>query len=507
MRCGLAVVVALGGSLLACAQGAPASLEYVDQVPAQPRIGETVTVRFRAVDVRGEPQAGTPVSFTLQGEPPGVSLGAAEVRTTVGDGMAITTLKATGRVASAVVMARSGDTEALSQAISFAGAGASSRQLTFQCGPVAGVASGGLHAIGAYDNSRHLIAGVKVECTAHVGDRNGDGVSGAQVSFLSEAGTIGPSSTSQTDAVGNAVVLYKTSLPLPMDVEPGTFTWTPTVDATHTGELLAPLWLHPFEWKQNPVADYGAPPTLEEPRRPDPIVPGRTNNPRDNLVTLIAITTGEEAFDDRNNNGTWDSGEPFVDLTEPFVDADDSGTWEPGEHFVDANGNGVWNGKNGTYDVSTLIWVQERLLWTGWPDQRDRDPALTTHPTVRQVAPAAGPIVLQHFGRARVEVLLTDPWFNGIAQNAESDGCGVPGSVVQVRSQTLTGLRYTYDASQPIVYTVSDLHDPAQNPPPAPNPTPVPWSAIPVCEFTGASPEQDGHVVKLPLLEIYGTVL
>jgi hypothetical protein len=434
-------------------------------------------------------------------------LGATGVRTVVGGGLAITTLKATGRVASAVVVARSGATEALSQPISFAGAGASSRQLTFQCGPVAGVASGGVHAIGAYDNARHLIAGVKLECTAHVGDRNGDGVTGAQVSFLSEAGTIGPSSTSVTDAVGNAQVLYKTSLPLPVDVEPGTFTWTPTVDATHTGELLAPLWMHPFEWMADPVAGYGGAPTLEEPRRPDPILPERINNPRDNLVTLIAITTGEEAFEDRNNNGTWEQGEPFVDLTEPFVDADDSGTWEPSEHFVDANGNGVWDGKNGSYDVSTLIWVQERILWTGWPDRRDRDPASTAQPIVRQLSPPPGPIALSHFGNVRVEVLLTDPWFNGIAQNAEGDGCSATATAVAVVSESLAGIRFTYESARPIVYRVKDVHDPAQTPQPAPFPSPVPWVVTPQCTFTATHEEQGGHVVEVGLPDISGTVL
>ncbi|MBF5041381.1 hypothetical protein FGE12_03205 [Aggregicoccus sp. 17bor-14] len=500
---GLAVCVALSCSLLGCSQGDPASLEFVDLAPAQPRLGETVTVRFRAVDERGEPQQGTPVTFSLQGEPPGVELGDTEVRTTVGDGLAITTLKATGRVASAVVVAKAGNTQALSQPISFAGAEASSRQLTFQCGPVAGAASGGRHAIGAYDSTRSLIAGVKLECTAHLGDRNGDGVPGVQVSFLTEAGTIGPSSTSLTDVVGNAAVLYKTSLPLPVDVEPATFSWTPPVDATHTGELVAPLWMHPFEWMQNPVAGYGTAATLEEPRRPDPILPGRVNNPRDNLVTLIAITTGEEAFEDRNNNGTWDTGEPFVDLTEPFVDANDSGTWEPGERFVDANGNGTWDGKNGRYDASTLIWAQERILWTGWPDDRDRDPANT--PTVRQVSPAAGAIALGHFGRQKVVILIDDPWFNPPAQNGEGDGCASTDSVVRVTSETLFGMRFTYAPAAPLVYRVEDVHDPASNPQPAPFPSAVAWETTPRCSFTAS--DKDGHVVSVFAPRVFGTVL
>ncbi|MBN1210051.1 MAG: Ig-like domain-containing protein, partial [Myxococcaceae bacterium] len=231
------------------------------------------------------------MKFSLQSVVPGVTLSPEESTTDVGDGIASTQLVATGRVASVVVIATAGDKTALSPAVSFAGAGASATQLTFQCGEFSGDGSGGLHAIGAWDETRYLIAGVKVRCSAHVGDRNGDGISGAQVSFLTEAGTIGPTSTSVTDVVGNAEILYKTSYPLPEETDPGTFTWSPRNDATYTGDYLAPLWMHPFFWTANPIRDYspGAPPNINpyeprpEPWRDDPIRPNRRNNPRDNL--------------------------------------------------------------------------------------------------------------------------------------------------------------------------------------------------------------------------------
>lgn len=67
MRPGLAPWVAFASLLfVACSPSAPATLEFVDQSPAQPRLGEITTLRFRAVDSRGQPQAGTPVSFTLE---------------------------------------------------------------------------------------------------------------------------------------------------------------------------------------------------------------------------------------------------------------------------------------------------------------------------------------------------------------------------------------------------------------------------------------------------------
>ena len=44
-------------------------------------------------------------------------------------------------------------------------------------------------------------------------------------------------------------------------------------------------------------------------------------NPRDGLVTLVTFVQGAEGFDDQNQSGTWDLGEPFDDLPEPYVDA------------------------------------------------------------------------------------------------------------------------------------------------------------------------------------------
>ncbi|MDC0715148.1 Ig-like domain-containing protein [Stigmatella sp. ncwal1] len=512
MRLGLASCVALASVFwVACEPPPPATLEFVDQSPAQPRLGEITTVRFRAVDSRGLPQAGSTVSFRLQPEVPGVSLSPTEASTNVGDGIASTQIIATGRVASAVVVATSGDKTAVSPAVSFAGANAHSKQFTFQCGEVAGNASGGVHAIGAYDETRYLIAGVKLRCTAHVADRNGDGIAGAQVSFITEAGTIGPSSTSITDVVGNAQVLYKTSYPLPVETDPGTFTWSPINDATHTGDYLAPLWMQPFIWTENPIRDYGTAINPQTPRpepfRKDPLRPNRINNPRDNLVAMIAVTTGEEGYDDANNNGQFDAGETFVDLTEPFVDNNDNGTWDAGERFVDTNANGRWDGKNGQFDASTLIWVQERILWTGWPHPMDRDlTPLNEVPVVRQLSPPAGTTVnVGHFAEVFSTFLLADPWFNGLARNSNEDGCkgGAVGPVVV--DPLPKGVAYTYPAFTVEIYKIRDAHDIQADPPPAPFPAPgIAFDVNASCSYTG-SPEE-GHVVLVPAPPLKGLV-
>lgn len=139
---------------------------------------------------------------------------------------------------------------------------------------------------------------------------------------------------------------------------------------------------------------------------PNPITTA-IRNPRDGWVTVLAVTQGEEGFFDQNGNGIYDAGEKFIDTPgEPFLDADDNGVYNRpesfldlnldgiynlGEPFIDDNNNGrydsgdpffidvnhdtLWNGPNGAWDSSTLIWKQIKLLFSGalyW-DRLDND--------------------------------------------------------------------------------------------------------------------------------------
>ncbi len=102
----------------------------------------------------------------------------------------------------------------------------------------------------------------------------------------------------------------------------------------------------------------------------------RTHNPRDGVVTIIAVADGEEAFFDGNGNGVYDRGtdtvglstsEPFIDQGEPFVDIDDNGQWEAGEWFLDVDGNRAYTVRNGVWDGDTKIWTQTVVVYTGAP--------------------------------------------------------------------------------------------------------------------------------------------
>ncbi len=514
-RLGLFLLASVAGALAGCGDQGPASLVFVEISPSQPKLGDITTVKFAATDSRGLPAEGIVVDFELERAVGGVTLGPTQSSTNQGSGEVITQLTATGRVASVVVVARSGDKIARSPPISFAGSTVSARGITFQCGPVAGEGSGGIHALMAYGPNRDLVAGVKVDCTAHVSDRNGDGIPGALVSFLTEAGTIGPTAESVTNVIGNATVLYKTSFPLPEDVLPGKYVHQAVEGPQHTGERLAPDWMEPYEWRQNPMTgmlpDPSCPGGCDEPRRADPIRPGRINNPRDNLVAMVAITAGEESFVDANNNGVWDDGEPYVDITEPFVDSNDNGTWDPGELYVDTNGDGVWTGKNGVYDPSTLIWKQNRILWTGLPTSYDYQDAAPPNPpqgyvaTVMRVFPT-GAIVIPHHGMVSVGYRVSDPWFNTFAGNQSGDGCKAEASPRVAAFPTIfgwEGIKLTYPTVHSVNFQVYDAHDP-ENPDAVALTPPVPWSVSTLC-VTTSSP-QAGHTVEIGLGGISGTV-
>jgi hypothetical protein len=102
----------------------------------------------------------------------------------------------------------------------------------------------------------------------------------------------------------------------------------------------------------------------------------RTHNPRDGVVTVIAIADGEEAFFDSNGNGKYDAGEPFIDLGEPFVDNNDNGVWDAGEWFLDVDGSGTYTVGNLAWDGTTKIWTQTVVVYTGDPATVDNGAGL-----------------------------------------------------------------------------------------------------------------------------------
>lgn len=91
---------------------------------------------------------------------------------------------------------------------------------------------------------------------------------------------------------------------------------------------------------------------------------------------VLAYTYGEESFTDLNDNGLYDSGEPFTDISEPFFDINNDGLRDAStEEFVDADGDNVFDDKDGLFTgtpcvgdntvcnrVSTLIWDRRDIV-------------------------------------------------------------------------------------------------------------------------------------------------
>lgn len=324
-----------------------ASFKFVSAEP--PIIGlqgsgnqETSVVTFQALDANNAAcPEGLSVEFSVSKDiatlqpPTGKTNSAGRVSTTVKSGTGVGSVKV-------VVKSADGSVSAESDSITIAGGIADWDNFDLTCNR---------RAIGGFGD---LEAGLRMLCQAHVADRDGLKIAGVKVGFLAEAGSLAKDVT--TDEQGVATNTYKTQAPFPQDVRPA---------SAAEYKKLMPDWMQTEldsgvepSWPCNHVIQTGT----------------GTNwtyaecNPRDGVVTIIAYTVGEEAYEDANNNGQYDSGEGFVDLPEPYVDSNDNGQYDEGELYSDVNGNKSWDGPNGKWDRNTVIWKATKIVWTGEPN-------------------------------------------------------------------------------------------------------------------------------------------
>lgn len=174
--------------------------------------------------------------------------------------------------------------------------------------------------------------GVTATITAFLADRYGNWnvLQGTSVSFATEAGAINAASTTGSD--GTAVTTLRTQAPTPEFISDG--------------------------------------------------------NPKNGWVSVVAMTTGEEAFTDVNANGVYDSGEPFIDIGKPFIDANHNGVYDIGEQFFDwpagiiSNVTNSYQTGNGVWDAQIPIWKEITLVFTGPPDPTNSVISSTTGTTI-----------------------------------------------------------------------------------------------------------------------------
>ena len=288
-----------------------------------------------------------------------------------------------------------------------------------------------------------------MNCTVFIADRNSQRMPRQQVTFLAEAGAIDRFAT--TDALGSAVAVYRATAPGPMDVAamaPGTaratspITWTSRYAGVrpsgYDGVIAQPWYGGGVDTVQNGELN-------GEPSRLGVCGSGAngTCNPRDGLVSLIAIVSGEEQWDDLNRNGQWDPGEDFLDLPEPFIDVNDDGKYDmaiEGENYVDVNQNGKWDGPNGKWDAATRIWKTAKVVWTGDPSS-----SVFATDTRSPPLPVPSPLTVPHCSNpVGVVLVVADANLNFPANAA--------GDVVDCR--TSSGLA----SAKPTGYAVLDGH-------------------------------------------------
>ncbi len=204
---------------------------------------------------------------------------------------------------------------------------------------------------------------INVTCNLSAQTVGGDvlSVESLNVFYLSEAGTL---STVYDETDYNVIYSVQGGHSAPMDVEPV------TGEPSRVGSL------------------------------------GEEYNPRDGVVTLLAITSGTEAWTDVNSNGERDSNEPFEDIGEPYLDVDDNGTFDVGEEYFDTNGDGEWTGANGQFDGETMIFAQTKIIWTGELREAVDAARLETEPTSTVIADG---------GQITLKVWLIDKHMNPIA--------------------------------------------------------------------------------------------
>lgn len=329
------------------------SLEYVSATPQVIGLkggGQTASsaVIFLVKDINGTPAIdGTQVSFVMSG-PSGGKLPSAGGEY-IGDiDASPTTATASTVSGNATVTLNSGS---VAGPVTIAASVISGSQ-TFSASSATISIGGGVPSAAHFNlaTTKFNLPGLVVSnsqatISAFIADRFGNYnvLTGTSVSFYTEAGAIDTSNV--TDATGITTVTFRTQAPDPAEV---------SITASET-TLINSLNL---TFAQGIPTD-------------------GTYHPRDGWVTVLASVQGEEAFEDANANGIYDSGETFSDLGEPFVDKDDDGARDtsPFEEYIDVNGNGSYNGPNGVWDgpgcagsgclTSKTIWTSITLAFTG----------------------------------------------------------------------------------------------------------------------------------------------
>ncbi|MDP1920270.1 MAG: Ig-like domain-containing protein [Myxococcales bacterium] len=370
-----------------------ASAEWVDDTMTQRTLavsstgmGNTTPVLFRVKDAMGMPVEGVDVSFLIApNSAAGCTLLPLRDRTNA-MGIARTTLSSGDSQGTASVLARVFSLpDTLSTNFNIVIGRVNEGRMQLSCDRT---------TLGARQAAQPPRIDQSAICTVSLVDRGGRNPPFAlNVSWLTEAGSIPPMSTSMPGATSVSAT-FNTGGALPVPTTP-----LPAVGG-------------PFPAPAEPSSGL--------------------NNPRDNFVAIVAAVQGEEEFWDGSGaangitNGSWEPGEYWVDLAEPFADNNDNGRWDPGEPYIDtdrtncATGlvepkNNRWDPPNGCWDRATQVWKTTHIVYSGGPAAGSG--AVGTFIRFSPAIPSfMAPDTVQ-----QINITWTDEWFNRFS----SDGASV----------------------------------------------------------------------------------
>jgi hypothetical protein len=296
-------------------------------------IQETGVMSFLVTDASGRGVSGVTVTFG-QTQPALVTL-ANTTGVTVADGSVTVSYNAGSQVGISAITAAVGATGITgSHPIAVRGAKPSASGFYFRC---------------ARTNLPVYTTTLEYEvttCVVRLSDRYGNRVGIATpVSFATEAGSISASAVTKPFDFQN-----------PSDPDEGSVSVTFSSDMGNgfRPAETTPLVANPAQFPK---------PLFAEPS-------SGSANPRDQLVTIIAMVRGEEAFVDGNLNGQYDNGELFVDQGDPFIDSNDNNVpdlaTEP--RFCGGADCATYHGPNGVWDSDRTIWVPTWVVFTAVGD-------------------------------------------------------------------------------------------------------------------------------------------
>jgi hypothetical protein len=363
-------------------------------------IQERGSISYLVTDSLGIPAPGITVSFALQAPALGITLlktsAVSDLNGVVTE--AYTSGSQIGVTAITAAIATTG--ASVSQVVAVRGAKPSANGFYFHCEHAALPV---YTTIGEFET---------MTCTVRLTDRYGNRVGiPTVVSFATEAGAIAASVTTKGFDVAK-----------PNDTAEGTATVTFTSDMGNGNSPadvapLGPTAQFPWARGQEPSRNIGS----------------LTLNPRDQLVTIVAMTRGEEAFEDANGDGVFSAGEAFVDEGDPFVDADDNGAYDPAPasglseiRFCGLTADcSTYHGPNGTWDADTVIWKPTWVVFTAAgvasgipntlslpfnPSTRIFDTGTTNGTDCAEYADAAS--ATDHSSKISASVYVYDRWLN-----------------------------------------------------------------------------------------------